>query len=269
MARALGLWPYKDVFHSAAGSATREVEALLAALSAGPVGIGDAIGEADVDLIRRTCRADGVLVRPDVPVAAIDRGDVRRAGVVGRVARRQRAHAARGRSVGLRGDVQRGVRRPTARPARHARRPRRGPPGRGIGRASSTGERVASTCSPADGAYDVALEPAGWDYRVVAPVLPGRHRGDRRSGVVRVRGRHPDRRRDASDDGGVTVTVLGAEEQVRLVGWSAAPISVRGWSATRDGFDAAPVFDAATGGWEITLTIGDAGWVNVHVRVAV
>src|SRR6185437_6222680 len=73
MARALGLWPYKDVFHSAPRSATREVEALLAALSAGPVGIGDRIGEADVDLIRRTCRADGVLVRPDVPVAAIDR----------------------------------------------------------------------------------------------------------------------------------------------------------------------------------------------------
>ena len=26
---------------------------------------------------------------------------------------------------------------------------------------------------PADGAYEVALEPAGWDYRIVAPVLPG------------------------------------------------------------------------------------------------
>ena len=73
MARALGLWPYKDVFHSAAGSATREVEALLAALSAGPVGIGDRIGEADPALVRRTCRADGVLVRPDVPIAALDR----------------------------------------------------------------------------------------------------------------------------------------------------------------------------------------------------
>ena len=35
MARAFGLWPYKDVFHSAPASATREVEALLAVLSAG------------------------------------------------------------------------------------------------------------------------------------------------------------------------------------------------------------------------------------------
>src|SRR4029078_8809250 len=54
MARALGLWPYKDVFHSAAGSETREVEALLSALSAGPVGVGDRIGAADPALIRRT-----------------------------------------------------------------------------------------------------------------------------------------------------------------------------------------------------------------------
>ena len=73
MARALGLWPYKDVFHSSEDSETREVEALLSALSAGPVGIGDAMGMADPELIRRTCRADGVLVRPDVPVAAVDR----------------------------------------------------------------------------------------------------------------------------------------------------------------------------------------------------
>ena len=38
MARALGLWPYKDVFHSAPASETRDVEALLAVMSAGPVG---------------------------------------------------------------------------------------------------------------------------------------------------------------------------------------------------------------------------------------
>ena len=71
------------MFHSAPGSETREVEALLAALSGGPVGVGDPVGVADIDLIRRTCRADGVLVRPDVPVAAIDRGgSARRCGRV-------------------------------------------------------------------------------------------------------------------------------------------------------------------------------------------
>ncbi|MBI3782916.1 MAG: hypothetical protein HY270_05900 [Deltaproteobacteria bacterium] len=79
LARSLGLNPYKDVFlsHGATslsdGEAYAEVEALLAALSAGPVGIGDQIGHSNRDLILRCCREDGVLIKPDVPIAAIDR----------------------------------------------------------------------------------------------------------------------------------------------------------------------------------------------------
>ncbi|MHB1139952.1 MAG: hypothetical protein ACYC2O_13435, partial [Microthrixaceae bacterium] len=75
MARPLGLWPYKDVFRSDGhgGSTDPGAEAALAALSGGPVGIGDALGGADRDLVLRTARADGVLVAPDAPVAAIGR----------------------------------------------------------------------------------------------------------------------------------------------------------------------------------------------------
>ncbi|MEY2430796.1 MAG: hypothetical protein QOC92_521, partial [Acidimicrobiaceae bacterium] len=75
LARALGLRPYKDVFLSDRSNPDHhsEVEALLAALSTGPVGIGDALGQADRELVLRTCREDGVLVRPDVPLAAVDR----------------------------------------------------------------------------------------------------------------------------------------------------------------------------------------------------
>ena len=83
MARALGLWPYKDVFHSARGLRRRARSRRCSrrcrrARSASAI----AIGAADVELIRRTCRADGVLVRPDVPVAAIDRArrSTRRSG---------------------------------------------------------------------------------------------------------------------------------------------------------------------------------------------
>src|SRR5581483_9817643 len=74
LARALDLRPYKDVFLSDRARAAHhsEVEALLAALSTGPVGIGDAVRRADRDLVLRTCRADGVIVRPDVAVAAHD-----------------------------------------------------------------------------------------------------------------------------------------------------------------------------------------------------
>ena len=89
MARALGLWPYKDVFHSTPTSETREVEALLSALSAGPVGVGDRIGEADID-------ADPAHVpgrRRAGPARRAGRRDrpsrVRRAGVDGRADRRR------------------------------------------------------------------------------------------------------------------------------------------------------------------------------------
>ena len=79
MAGALGLWPFKDVFFSARGEGIDgdphpEVEALLSALSAGPVGIGDRIGRTDRDLVMRTCRADGLLVKPDRPIAALGAG---------------------------------------------------------------------------------------------------------------------------------------------------------------------------------------------------
>jgi hypothetical protein len=79
LARALGLWPYKDVFLShpptaeGFGDELAEAESLLAALSGGPVGIGDQLGHTRRELVLRTCRADGVLVKPDLPIAALDR----------------------------------------------------------------------------------------------------------------------------------------------------------------------------------------------------
>jgi len=79
LARGLGLVPYKDVFishgrtASSDGEAYAEIESLLAALSSGPVGIGDEIGASERELVLRTCREDGVLVKPDVPIAALDR----------------------------------------------------------------------------------------------------------------------------------------------------------------------------------------------------
>ena len=78
-ARALGLHPYKDVFltHGETGLGPGEkyveAESLLASLSAGPVGIGDRLGHTDRGMVRRSCRPDGVLVKPDAPIAACDR----------------------------------------------------------------------------------------------------------------------------------------------------------------------------------------------------
>ena len=77
-AYAVGLWPFKDNFQSASGQrAIRNErypyeEALIAILSAGMVGPSDKIGAADKDLLMRTCRPDGVLLKPDRPAFPID-----------------------------------------------------------------------------------------------------------------------------------------------------------------------------------------------------
>ena len=39
-----------------------ELNAIVAATSTGPVGIGDAAGETDAALVARTCAADGALL---------------------------------------------------------------------------------------------------------------------------------------------------------------------------------------------------------------
>ena len=67
LASALGIWPWADVFKS------RETNNLLLAnLSAGPVGTGDAIGLEDKANIFKTIRADGVIIKPDRPLVPTD-----------------------------------------------------------------------------------------------------------------------------------------------------------------------------------------------------
>lgn len=97
---AIGLLPYRDAFMSASqdwatttclqgnagpeSSSTSlkpewwglqeglpELQALVAALSAGPIALGDGIGDTDVDLVLRTCRSDGILLKPERPIFPI------------------------------------------------------------------------------------------------------------------------------------------------------------------------------------------------------
>jgi hypothetical protein len=78
---SVGLWPFKDNFQTTIGQratymiipeASPFEEALIAALSGGPVGPSDRIGASDRELIMRTCREDGVLIKPDRPATPID-----------------------------------------------------------------------------------------------------------------------------------------------------------------------------------------------------
>ncbi len=62
-----GMYPWCDVFKS-----SELGNMILANLSAGPVGTGDAIGKEDKANIMKTCRKDGVLVKPDLPILPVD-----------------------------------------------------------------------------------------------------------------------------------------------------------------------------------------------------
>lgn len=81
VAAALDLAAFKDCFFSRRppdgadaidGDDHAELEALLACMSAGPVGIGDRIGCTDRDVVMRTCDADGRIRHVDRPLALVD-----------------------------------------------------------------------------------------------------------------------------------------------------------------------------------------------------
>jgi hypothetical protein len=54
------------------GDEHAELEALLACMSAGPVGIGDRVGRTDREVVMRTCDTDGRLRHVDRPLAFVD-----------------------------------------------------------------------------------------------------------------------------------------------------------------------------------------------------
>lgn len=172
LARALGLNAFKDVFISEpAAEPYAEIEALLAALSTGPVGIGDRIGGSDRSLVMRTCREDGILVKPDAPLAAIDDcfrqhsylaerlliGETHSVHAGGRWTYVVALHASRRREkIAQRIELaQLGFERPAG--AVLAYDWRRG-----------TWSRLA-----ADGGWDVELAWQDWDYRILCPLLAG------------------------------------------------------------------------------------------------
>lgn len=78
---ALGLIPFKDDFWSELsepGNAYKSTEAdpelqtLVSALSGGPVGPADGMGDLNKTRVMQTCRADGVLLKPLAPAVNLD-----------------------------------------------------------------------------------------------------------------------------------------------------------------------------------------------------
>ena len=269
LARALGLWPFKDVFFSAAGEGLEgdshaDVESLLAALSGGPVGVGDRIGCTNRERVLRTCRADGVLVKPDLPIAALDRcyrahPHLEPVPLLGETVSRHDAgtwvyvvaiNAWRGEApIELDVDLH-----DLGRVA---------PPGRFIAYDWRSGRVDAD---PGRSWRD-RLEPHDWRLRILCPVVPGdltligdasryASMGDRRVGQVRV-----------PDGGGLAFEVRGGVgERVGIRGWSASPLAdARVWTPAGSAAVALER-DGASGVFELEFELGERGWADVEVR---
>jgi hypothetical protein len=257
LARALGLMPFKDVFRAdpeVVGD-HGEPEALLSALSTGPVGLGDRVGRFDASLAMRTCRADGILIKPHVPVAATSRSMMVSAGSrpVLMVAECWSDHPA-GRwayVMTMRCSPGEGA---TSGQVRLA----------DLGDSAPTGDVVvwdwrtrSAARMPADGQWDCALAAEEWTFHVVAPVLSCGMAvigdaskfvsgGDARIVVTEI-------------GGGVRLVVKGADEQVTITGWfAAAPTRV----------DGDVQHDAATGVWTTKVDVPSRGWTTVEVKPA-
>lgn len=255
LARSLGLAPFKDVFRTdeqVAGE-TGEIEALLSALSTGPVGVGDRVGRCAIELVHATCRGDGILIKPDVPVATTAESMVTNPAFhpsllvaecftdhpAGRWSYIVAAHANPGDDniAGqiVLGDL--GASAPRDDVIVYDWRDR-------------TMQRLRR-----DASIDVALGREEWRYFVAAPVLVGEFAvlGDLTKFVAA-----GDARIEVNTTPtGVNVIVKGAGETVTISGWAmSAPSSP----------DGDVRFDAAAQHWELDVTVGERGWKSVRLE---
>ena len=254
LARALHLMPFKDVFRADPDIAgdNGEPEALLSALSTGPVALGDRVGRFDASLAMRTCRADGVLIKPHVPIAATSRSMLASAGTrpalmvaecwsqhpVGRWAYVMTMRCSPGdtATTGLVRLAELGDSSPTTDVIVWDWRRR-------------TATRLAS-----DGTWSATLAPEEWTFHVVAPILDCGiaiigdtskfvSAGDARMVV-------------SATPGGLRVVVLGVGELVTITGWSE-------YAPTRTDGDIR--HDPATGVWTADVDVASRGWTLIQL----
>lgn len=277
LARSLGLNPFKDVFlsHSdtslAPGEPYAEIEALLAALSTGPVAIGDRIGATVRELVLRCCRADGVLVKPDVPIAAVDAcfatntflhpapliGETYSGHPAGRWSYVATLHAcqAKGPLAARVGLEALGAWQPTGPVLIYDWR------------------RGSFARAEPGGGWSCQLDFQDWDYRVVCPLLPGEATvfgdvskyatvADRH--VARIQCRDGCLEMSVLDRPGTLVEVQGyaAEPPRRVDAW--VPEAER--SIARDSGDERWSWDS-TGRWRVRIRVDSNGHTRLRVTL--
>ena len=256
LARALGLMPFKDVFRSdpeVAGD-HGEPEALLSALSTGPVGLGDRVGRIDAALAMRTCRADGILIKPHVPLAATSRSMMVSAGTrpVLMVAECFSDHPA-GRwayVMSMRCSPRVGA---TTGEVHLADLDESAPIGDVVVWDWRSG--IATPMS-SDGHWSCTLASEQWAFHVIAPVLGG---GIAVVGDVSKFVTAGDARVVVSEiDGGLRIVVKGANERVSLTGWAKRPPRR---------VEGAVQHDSVTGVWTTDVDVPTRGWITVDLGV--
>jgi hypothetical protein len=266
LARSLDLMPFKDVFRSDPDVAGRngEPEALLSALSTGPVGLGDRVGRMDSMLALRTCRADGILVKPHTAIAAVDESLLsgpafNRTPLVAECSSEHPAgrwqylvamHANPGEDP-VAGDIRLTS---LARPV-HAADLGPGPGGSGESDlvAWDWREGTATRLAP-DATIPVSLSHEGWVFHVLAPILGS---GLAVIGDVTKFATAGDARLEIAETAtGVRLVVKGADEKVTVTGWAEiAPTSPQ----------SAIAHDASTGIWTAEVEVPARGWAILVV----
>ncbi|MEX0846996.1 MAG: hypothetical protein WD023_04385 [Ilumatobacteraceae bacterium] len=255
LARALGLMPFKDVFRADPDIVGDhgEPEALLSALSTGPVGLGDRVGRFDPVLAMRTCRADGILVKPHVPVAATSRTMASSPGSrpALMVAECFSDHPA-GRWSYITTMRCSPSDTPTTGEVRLA----------DLGDSAPTGDVVlwdwrqqTAARLALDASWSTTLAQEEWTFHVAAPLLSCGIAviGDTSKFVTA-----GDARIEVSEHGdSVQLVVKGAAETVTITGWSERP-------PTRADGDVH--HDAATGVWTTTVAVPARGWCSTSIR---
>ena len=249
LASSIGVWPWVDVFAS-----DETPNLLIATLTAGVVGASDAIGAANAANLQKAARADGVIVKPDVPLLPTDSTFLRDAqsGPGPIVATTYSDHGS-SRAVYLFA-FKRGEGAATFAPSE----------GGLVGRVFAYDTRH-KTGTLVDAAAPMALDLSqDWTHFVLVPV--GRSGmaivGDTGKFVTRGRARI-DALTDRSDSVDVRVNFAAGESSVTLTGYSpAAPTAV---AAT--GQIAKTTWHSSTGLFEVVVTPAN-GAAQVTIRSA-
>jgi hypothetical protein len=266
LARSLDLMPFKDVFRADPEVAGHngEPEALLSALSTGPVGLGDRVGRMDPVLAMRTCRADGLLVKPHTAIAATDESllsgpaftstplvaECASEHAAGRWTYVVAMHANPG-DVPISGEIRlESLTRLEATSGADSNPARASTPYVVAWNwRTGTATRLAG-----DASIPVSLRREDWAFHVLAPVL--------RSGLAVIGDvtkfvTAGDARIEVSETStGARLVVKGASERVTVTGWAeVAPSSP----------DATVAHDPSTGIWTLDIDVPDRGWADVLV----